>query len=551
MSSHDANFAGHLSRMAARQPDAIALVCPKMIGKSSSAPRYSFRQLEDESELLARGMIEIGIEPGTRSLFMVQPGFSFFTLAFGLFKAGGVLVGVDPGMGQANMSQCLAEAEPKAFLGIPVAHFFRRLLGWAKKSVEINVTTSDRGSKRSGQVGLATLRELGRRSNQSLPTMNADDPAIIAFTSGSTGVPKGVLYTHGLLNAQVGMFRDCFGIEPGERDLVTFPHFAFFGPGLGVTLVLATMDFARPGRALPSWIVGSLQDHEITNMFGSPALLHRVARYGTARGLKLPKLRRVVCAGAPVPGHVVQQISSLLDGGSFYTPYGATEALPVSCISGEEILGDTQSMTEDGHGVCVGHPVDGVDVRIIRISDQSLDRWSDDLEVPAGTVGEITVAGPVVSKTYFRRPSQTALAKIPAGDDVFHRMGDLGYFDAQGRLWFCGRKSQRVVTPGGEHYTIPVEAVFNAHHAVFRSALVGVTDASGHARPVLCVQLAPDASRRNWEAIRKELLELAARRPSTSMIRDILLHRKFPVDPRHNAKIVREKLSKWAEKQLR
>jgi len=236
--------------------------------------------------------------------------------------------------------------------------------------------------------------------------------------------------------------------------------------------------------------------------------------------------------------------------GEFHTPYGATEALPVTSITGEEILQDTRARTAEGDGVCVGRPVGDMDLRIIRTSDDAIESWSDDLAVAAGEVGEIAVSGPIVSRAYFNRPDHTSRAKVLDGDRFFHRMGDLGCLDEDGRLWFCGRKSQRIRMPDGDLYTTPIESVFNTHPGVLRSALVGVR--RGEAlHPVLCVQLNSRVSKRTWQRIREELLAMAGARASTSMIREILRHRRFPVDRRHNAKIGREQLAEWAERRVR
>jgi acyl-CoA synthetase (AMP-forming)/AMP-acid ligase II len=188
-----------------------------------------------------------------------------------------------------------------------------------------------------------------------------------------------------------------------------------------------------------------------------------------------------------------------------------------------------------------------MDVRVIRISDEPIPSWSEGLALPAGETGEITVKGPVVTREYFRRPEATALAKIPEADgSVRHRMGDLGYFDDKGRLWFCGRKSHRVATPEETLFTIPCEGIFNAHPLVRRTALVGVGGKAGKV-PVLCVELEPEA---DGEKVRRELLETAARFPSTRRIRTVLFHPGFPVDIRHNAKIFRERLAAWAEERI-
>jgi Acyl-CoA synthetases (AMP-forming)/AMP-acid ligases II len=165
----------------------------------------------------------------------------------------------------------------------------------------------------------------------------------------------------------------------------------------------------------------------------------------------------------------------LAEGVEIFTPYGATESLPVCSIGSREILGETRVITENGGGVCIGRPVDSIRVELIRISDEPITVWDDDLRVAPGQVGEIVVQGPQVTRGYFQRPEADLLSKIsdPQGG-FFHRMGDLGRQDETGRLWFCGRKTHRVESVHGPLFTIPVEAVFNTHPLVYRSALVGI-----------------------------------------------------------------------------
>jgi acyl-CoA synthetase (AMP-forming)/AMP-acid ligase II len=258
-------------------------------------------------------------------------------------------------------------------------------------------------------------------------------------------------------------------------------------------------------------------------------------------------------AGAPVSAAVIERVTQMLAPGvQVFTPYGATESLPVSSIGSDEILGETRKQTEKGGGVCVGRPVGGMEVKIIRISDDPIATWSDELLVAPGVIGEIVVKGPVVSRSYFNRPSSTALAKIEdcQHGGFYHRMGDLGYLDESGRLWMCGRKSHRVRTERGDLFTVPCEGVFNAHPAVYRTALVGV-GTSGQAQPVLCVELRPDCRHQDQDTIRRELLALGAAHDHTWGITTILFHPAFPVDIRHNAKIFREKLAVWAARQVR
>jgi olefin beta-lactone synthetase len=269
-------------------------------------------------------------------------------------------------------------------------------------------------------------------------------------------------------------------------------------------------------------------------------------------GAKLPTIRRVTSAGAPVPPDVVAAMRALLpDDAQLWTPYGATECLPVAVIEGRELQA-TRAATEAGEGTCVGRPVPGNRVRIIRIIDQAIAEWSDTQILPEGEIGEITVAGPSATDAYFNRPEATRLAKIREtgveGERIVHRMGDVGYFDAEGRLWFCGRKSHRVETPQGPLYTEQVEPVFNVHAEVRRTALVGIGE-KGRQQAILCVELnpgVPDAARERIEA---ELLNLGQRYAHTGGVSRVRFHPRFPVDIRHNAKIGREALALWAARQ--
>ena len=547
------NIAVHLAEMARLQPSRPAVICAR--GRDAQGEvtygQLSFAELEESSNRLARALEGAGIRRGVRAALMVPPSLDFFTLTFALFKAGAVPVLIDPGIGVRNLGGCLAHAQPEAFIGVPKAHAARVLLGWARGSVRINVTV---GAK--WFWGGHTLSEMRERTPAEQPFTAIepapDETAAILFTSGSTGTPKGAVYTHEIFSAQVAHIRRLYGIEPGEMDLATFPLFALFGPALGMTAVVPEMDASRPASADPATIADAIRKFGITNMFGSPALINRVGRYGEENGIKLPTLRRAISAGAPVGSKVLERFAAMLpQGAQVFTPYGATECLPVASIGSDEILGETRARTEAGAGVCIGRPVPGVEARIIRITDDAIAHWDDALELPAGEVGEIAVKAAHATRTYFNLPAATALAKIPdaAGRGFHHRMGDLGYFDERGRLWFCGRKAHRVVTPDGTRFTVPCEGVFNTSPRVFRSALVGVRR-NGAMEPVLCVELEPAERGASKDVIRAELRELGSRHERTRRIETILFHPAFPVDTRHNAKIFREKLAVWAGRQL-
>lgn len=537
------NISRPLSDMARLQPDRPAIIFP------GEGRTLTFGELDAWSDRLAAGLAETGIVRGVRTALLVPPGPELFALTFALFKAGAVPVFIDPGIGARNMKGCLAEAAPEAFIGIPRAHLARRLLGWGRKSLRILVTVG--GGRFWGGIPLAEVERRGGSGPFTPAETGVDETAAILFTSGSTGPPKGAVYSHGTFAAQVEALRQVYDIRPGEIDLPTFPLFALFAPALGMTALIPTMDFTRPGSVDPEEILGPAREYGATTMFGSPALLNRVGRYAAERGVTLPSMKRVISAGAPVPAAVLERFGRLLPpDGEIFTPYGATESLPVSSIGSREILGETSHATARGEGICVGRPVGGIEVAIIPISDGPLAAWHDDLRLPPGEIGEITVRGPQVTRSYFARPEATLLAKIAAADGtVWHRMGDAGYRDGEGRIWFCGRKAHRVESAEGTLFTIPVEGVFNSHPDVFRTALVGVGE-RGSQRPVLCVELEKGVHRDQEERVRRELLVLGGSFPHTAAVREILFHPSFPVDIRHNAKIFREKLAIWAERRL-
>ena len=544
--SEPCNIAASLPRLARERPDQVAMRCPGRNGRYDASLTYA--QLDARSDAIAAGLARHGIVRGTRTVLMVRPTPEFFLLMFALFKAGAVPVLVDPGIDKRALKQCLDEARPEAFIGIPLAHIARVLLRWSR-SARVRITTGARSWL--ADATLAQVERAGAQAGPQLADTQPDEMAAILFTSGSTGVPKGVVYRHRHFVAQIGMLRDAFGIAAGGVDLPTFPPFALFDPALGLTSIIPDMDPTRPARADPRKLIAAIERFGVDQLFGSPALMRVLADHGAG----LPTLRRVTSAGAPVPADVVSRLRELLPADAqFWTPYGATECLPVAAIEGAELV-TLRERTEQGAGTCVGRAVPPNDVRLIRVSDDAIAAWSDDLMVQGGLVGEITVAGPSATDAYFNRDEMTRLAKIretlaDGSERIVHRMGDLGYFDRDGRLWFCGRKSQRVVSARDTLCTEQVEPVFNTHPDVRRTALVGI-GARGAQQPVLCVELRKGVARSEQPRIAEELRHIGEGFVHTAKVETFLFHPEFPVDIRHNTKIGREKLAVWAAKQLR
>jgi len=544
------NVAGLLRDMARKQPYTRAVVCPLRQNryKGIAYTHLTFRQLDRESDCLAHGLLRQGIKRGTRTILMVKPGLEFFVLIFALFKVGAVPVVVDPGMGLKRMLNCLSESKASAFIGISLAQAIRVCAPKYFKSINISVTVGKRWFWRGPR--LADLRQSPWRPFPTARTQK-DETAAILFTTGSTGPAKGVVYTHGIFDAQVRHIKNRFDIAPGEIDLPTFPLFALFDPALGMTAVIPDMDPTKPARVNPERIIELILNHGVTNMFASPALLNRVGRYGQEHTIKLPSLKRVISAGAPALPDNLERFSQMLDPETEIFPgYGATEAMPVSVMGSHEILKKTRQLSEQGYGICVGRVLPNLKVRIIQISDEPISQWSDNLVVPDGEIGEITVKGDLVTHRYFERKRDDLFSKIEESTSVWHRMGDLGWIDTEKRLWFCGRKSHRVITPQQTLFTIPCEAIFNRHPNVFRSALIGVGPRPRQ-KPVICIELEKHRQKKTKQKITEELLALAKESVLTQEIDTILYHKSFPVDIRHNSKIFREKLTIWAEARVR
>ncbi len=546
------NLAYALYELAASQPDNMALALPAKPGnplpRSGLIPyRYiSFKSLANETNCISQGLLAFGFKPGDRVVLMVPPSLEFFSFCFAFLQSGIIPVLIDPGIGIKYLKECIDESEPVGFIGIPKAHAARVVFGWGRKTIKKKITIGPRLFW--GGSLLKKIKEAGRADFPSI-CFNAqpDDLAAILFTSGSTGLPKGVMYTHGNFHCQVEIIRNTFDVRHGEIDLPTFPPFALFNPAAGMSTVIPDMDPTRPANVDPERIIRVIQQFKVNSMFGSPALIDRVGRYGMAKNVKLPTLKRVFSAGAPVPAKVLKSFSTMLNPSTqIFTPYGATEAMPVASVGSQHILEDEiQSRTGSGGGICIGKPVETINVKVIRIIDESIEVWSDDLEVNIGVVGEIVVKGKNVTRAYFNRDAANKLAKIMDGEGFWHRMGDLAYKDADGSLWFCGRKAHRVQLAKKELYSVQCESIFNKHPQVYRTALVGVGT-----RAVLCVEVDKYLTRPNKKQIRKELLESAQRNEMTREIQTVLFHPSFPVDIRHNAKIFRQKLALWAAKRL-
>ena len=528
---------------ATTQPGVLALV-DKKSGRS-----LTFEQFKQELDQTSAALRLAGFKPGDRAALFVATGIEFVVLVNACFQAGVVPVLIDPGMGAKNVLSCVREQRPVGLIGISKAHVLRMVFRSAFKSVRIQVLVG--GPFFPGARSLEALKKSASGIEVYAPA--ADEVAAVLYTSGSTGAPKGVLYTHGMLAGQATAIRDMFHIQPGEVDVACFLPFGLFSVAMGMTAVFPDMDFRFPAKANPEKIFAAMQG--ATSAFASPALWEPFSRHLAANKLELKGVKRILTAGAPVRPQLHERLLAQLPEGDVFTPYGATEALPVAFMNGRAVLAETAALTRAGKGTCVGALAPDVAVKIIAITDEAIATLGEARELATGEIGEIIVRGPCVTRAYDdthseRAKDANAKAKIldPATPEGFwHRMGDCGYFDGQGRLWFCGRKAHRVETKHGTLHSIPVEAV--AEEGRFsRAAFVGLGE-RGQQVGVVIFEVADEKPRLadDWEAAM--LTSLKAKLGTEGLHAALLHFGPLPVDRRHNAKLEREALAKWAAQQ--
>jgi acyl-CoA synthetase (AMP-forming)/AMP-acid ligase II len=534
------NIAETFVEVARQYPSKTAII------EAKTARSISFSGLDGRANAFAHYFSARGVEAGDIVILMVTPSIDFICLSLALFKIGTPIVLIDPGMGYKNLLRCIERVAPKFLVGIPKAILFARLCRKSFASVQKFFCCGT-------SFGLLGANILSVAGNSSKPfavySPATEDLAAIIFTTGSTGPPKGVRYEHSIFAAQLELIKKYYQIGTEDVDQPAFPLFALFSAALGACSVIPDMDATKPAQVDPVKFIDSIERYRVSYSFGSPAIWNAVSKYCAANDITLTSVKKVLMAGAPVAYELLARVKSILpQSAEVYTPYGATESLPIVSIESREVIEQTSKESRLGRGTCVGRALPGIDIKIIKISDTVIDHFDHRSELAAGEIGEIIVRGPVVTRGYMNNLEETRLAKITDDQRFWHRMGDVGYLDKAGRLWFCGRKAHRVVTRDTTYYSIPCEAILNEHPLVYRSALVAVKNYRNRVEPALIAEPLETLSAPG--ELLGELRQLAAKNQGTKAIKHFLLHPDFPVDIRHNAKIFREKLAEWAQQKI-
>lgn len=527
--------------------------------------RHTYAELSADAEGVAVGLREMGIAELTRIVCMSPPSYETCVMGVALTRVGAFSIWIDPAVGYRNVAERLSRVHPEAFLGNALAHLGRITFGWGSRDLRKLVLTESPlvpgGRFITGFPpfpGARSIRSLRKHApaEPQPPRVGPDDPCAVLYTTGSTGPAKPSLYLHRNFCQLFRNAHHSWRWDPDHEvpvDMAVFPAFLFIPISAGGTMVVPPIDFARQGPAQvdSAGLIQVINDCKVGSFFAAPILLENLAREALARNLTMPSLKRVIGAGAPISGPVEEMMSAVMaPDGEVAANYGATEAMPSTEIGSREHLDGVWKLTEQGAGVCVGYALPGVELKIIDIVDGPIDSIAQTPELPTGHVGEILVRGNHVSPEYYLDPESTRKNKVPDPQGDWHRFGDVGYLDAQGKLWVCGRVSQRVQAATGNLFPLQVEPLFDAHPKVRRSGLVGVPASAGEL-PVLCVEVEPGVGKSELAGLRQELLVWAADSEMANKIHAILFKRRLPVDPRHNSKIERPQLAKWAARQLR
>ncbi|MCO4795108.1 MAG: AMP-binding protein [Bacteriovoracaceae bacterium] len=528
------NIATLIEKQAKQHPDKDAVRVPLRRFGGYNYRSISFEEFLTRSNQYANGLKSEGITKGMKVLMFVKPGLDFPVLTFSLFKLGAIPVFIDPGMGKKNLIEAIKNVKPEAIIAEPIVHLIKALNKKAFSSIKYSFTVGN--FPLFGSKSIIPFRSLDHKFEKI--EIDPNELAAILFTSGGTGVPKGVEYSHTIFLEQTQLLQKLFDLKSDDIDVPGFPLFALFTLAMGMTSCIPDMNPSKPATANPKRLVKNIIDNKATFVAGSPAIWTKVAEYCTKNKITLPSVKYLVMFGAPVAPQVHEQFMNILTNGDTYTPYGATECLPVSCVKGSDLLSNAVTLTKQGKGTCVGEAVPGVKVEIAQISDEEITSFEDIEILPEGSMGEIIVTGPTVTKAYYEMPEKTREAKILEESTTWHRMGDLGYKDSNGDIWFCGRKTHRVTTQKNILSSVQCEAIFNNHPYVKRSALIGIGNL-GDQKPSIVIEPKKGL---NQNVLKNELSLLSKAHPVTKEIENIYFTNSFPVDCRHNIKIDRLKL---------
>lgn len=518
------NILSVLREVSARVPDRAALIAPAPDGGER---RITFAGLSDRIDRVAAGLRRLGLGPEERVIVMIPMSIDLYVALLAVLQIGAVAVFVDPWIGVRQIAAFSAFAEPQAWIGVPRSHLLRLFSG-ALRAIPLAVTTGFRLGPLPARRTLAELE--AEPGDGSIHPVESGSAALITFTSGSSGEPKGANRTHGFLLAQHRALAAEFPATEGDVDMPMFPVFSLNNLAVGVTTVVPDLDFRRVDRVDAARVLRQMLAHGVTTCTASPPFFDRLTAHVEAHPEERPRLRRLLTGGAPVSDSQLRAWRRALPQTEILVAYGSTEAEPVAHLTAEERLAMGASP-----GYCAGRPIDRIRARLIRIHDGPVELGEEGWaawDVPAGEIGELVVSGEHVCRDYYRNPRAVRENKIREPDGaVWHRMGDTGSFESAGRFWIAGRVHSTIWRHGQAVHPQLVEQAANGEDLrIRRVAAVGLPDPSLGERVTVVVETGAGEELR--EDVKARLA--AAGQPVDEIV---LTADPLPVDPRHNSKI--------------
>lgn len=508
------NIAEILLRRASELADSAAIVDVHRNHDRS----YSFRELDVATCSVADQLRRAGLKPGDGVVLLHPVAVELYLVLIALFRLGCVAIFLDPSAGRAQIARCCAAFPPKAFFGSRRAH----LLRWTIPALR-GVPNAFCFGLFPGSLRLDLRTDPGPQ--REIVRLAAESPALVTFTSGSTGQPKAALRTHGFLLAQHRALETSLALKPGTRDLTTLPIFVLANLASGVTSVLPDADLRSPGKIAARPVLAQIQRHKIETMAASPGFLSRLLAEYDRSGIATPSLSSIYVGGAPVFPGLLRKAKQVFEQAKITAVYGSTEAEPMAEIALSNISEEDFIGMEMGKGLLAGQPVSSISLRVIReqwgVAIPRLDaRMFERLMVTSGEPGEIVVSGGHVLSGYLNGEGDSE-TKFEVDGVRWHRTGDLGYIDAGGRLWLLGRCDGKIQDARGTLYPFAVECAAMQTTAIQRAALAAIDG-----RRVLVVEGREAAPR---EELRRTL--------SWAALDQVVFLDHIPVDRRHNAKV--------------
>ncbi|WP_209324232.1 alpha/beta fold hydrolase [Brevibacterium renqingii] len=515
------------------------------------AQQITWRHLWHVTTSIANGLLDLGVKPGDRVSMLVPPGSNLTAALYACLKIGAVAVVADAGLGPKGMTRAIASADPQWIIGELPGLTLARAFGWPGRRISVSPLGPVRSRLFSAETSLTELSRSAHRAE--LPTPAADDDATILFTSGSTGPAKGVRYTHADISALAAVLTRVFDVREGTGLVAGFPPFALLGPAIGATSVTPDMSVTKPKTLTASAIADAIIAGRATMVFASPAAYRNVAATASAldadQRAACDRVELVLSAGAPVPLELMDAIAGVFPNASIHSPYGMTEGLLLTDI---DRAGVAEADATGGLGVCVGRPIDGVELALAPIDDAG-DSADELVQGPEARnrLGEFVVSAAHIKSGYDNLWRTTAdSARDGLKGLHWHRTNDIGHIDDAGRVWLEGRLQHVVTTARGPVGPGGLEALIDADAEVSRSAVVGIGPVGTQALVAVLdaegTSLSPGLAPLELTA---RLREQAARTGGHDLAA-VLVAPEFPTDIRHNSKIDRSRLAAWADSVL-